>query len=363
MKALVMRSHQDLLARVPAAAAPPATLNVVSDALTAVGAHPATMTLTGSLGADWRADVTQAAEALVDQHGRVDVVHALDLWAAAVALAARRHTGAPVVVRAQSPVAFANSPASILWPVVMSAAEMLIAPTTDDAQLIKNFGVPQDRRLISPDAALIAAQDCSQAGPAVDGAAVDEAPGGRYFLGLSGAPRDEWVQEELIRALVIDPHVRLIIASPSDRDDLDRARLYRRALRRGVHQRIELCGRVSVQRTIDLVDGALALIGTRGDPSNGLAALVAMHRSRPVIALRTSGTDEALVHRSTGLLVERRAHELSEGLTEVATHRFHRLAWGVAGQDRVLNRFAADTVKKTLASAYDKATSSARQLA
>ncbi|MGL5858016.1 MAG: glycosyltransferase [Angustibacter sp.] len=353
MKALVLRSSRVVLTGLPAVSAPPAVLPAVSDALTGIGSHTTSVTLTDRPAPErWQAGVVEAADRLLEDHGPVDVVHALDLWSAAVALVARRRTGAPVVVRAQSAVAPPQSVAATLWRIVLAAADTVIAPTSQDADLLRRHGIPRSRLLTCPDVALAASRECDHAGPAVDGAAVEGSDRPSYLLGLSGAPQDEWVRRQLVRSLVIDRTLHLVIASPSDQDVRDRDRLRGLAERHGVDARIDLVGRVSAARVIELVDRSLAVVGTRCDPTSGLSAFVAMNRSRPVVAVRTAGTEEAVVDGVTGVLADREGHTLSDGLIAVAADRFHRLAWGVAGRDRIDARFGREAVAAALTHAH-----------
>ena len=107
---------------------------------------------------------------------------------------------------------------------------------------------------------------------------------------------------------------------------------------------------------LDLVDGSAAVVATRSDPSCALSALVAMHRARPVVGVRSVSADDVLVDGITGRLVD--AHEptsLAQALVDTAADPFRRLSWGLAGLDRVSSRFDRESVMASMLQAYDLA--------
>lgn len=360
MRTLVLRSNRACLDALGGFVPPPALAPALVSSLRDAGAGPVAQSrLAGSLDPQqWSADIGRLAAGLLSDHPDVELVHAMDVVAAATALSARGSSGARVVVRAQStgascgssssPVQHPDSPLRALWPVVLRAADAVLAPTAEDARAAIALGAPAPRVVLCPDAALISARDCT--GPGA-GEAHDDAP---YVLGVSGAPDQDWVRAELVTALTHDRQLRLVIASPSERDAADRRLLLQRAQAAGVQDRIQLLGQVGPQELLGWGDQARLVVATRTDPTCGLAALMAMHRARPVVAVPSASADDVLVDGVTGHLAGAGRHELSQAICAVSHDAFRRLAWGVAGQERARSRFAPDVVMRSLLSAYER---------
>jgi hypothetical protein len=320
----------------------------------------------GSGGSRLARAVAALAEPVAEAVAPADVVHALDVVSGAAALRARRETGTPVVVRLQGAARMqrakdrrgltpAERTGHDLAAVVARAADVVVVPSEPDARAAYALGATPGRVVVCPDAALLAADLC----PASEIACAPSASGGAavpYLLGLSGAPESPEVRTSLLTSLVASPHLHLVVASPDDSDLPSRNRMQEAARRLGVLERVHLVGRVSCQRVVELVDEACAVVATRSDPTCALSALVAMRRGRPVVAVSSAGADEVLVDGVTGLLAGGSAgRPLADALHLAATDRFRRFAWGAAGRDRALSRYAPELVGSTVVSAYDRA--------
>lgn len=301
--------------------------------------HVTTDVLTGDVLPDsWSTGIGRLAATVTARHGDADLVHALDVVAAAAALAARRQTGTPVVVRAQ-PVAAPSGPASVLWPLVLRAADAVLVPTTDDAEAVAHHGVPKDRVVQCLDGALVAGRVCAGAAPMQDEIDCDD-----YVLTMSGVPGDSRVLLDLVRS-TRRAGLRLVVASPDDRDSARRARLVEAVARAGDAGRVRCVGRLDAAGLVAAVDRSAAVVATRSDPSSALSALVAMHRARAVVAVDGAAARTAVVDGLTGRLVDPRARgRLGRAVEEIGAGRFRRLSWGVAGRDRVESCYAADVV-------------------
>ncbi len=190
-------------------------------------------------------------------------------------------------------------------------------------------------------------------------AAADPAPSGEgtYLLGLSGVPELASVRAGLVAALHADRALRIVLAGcADDRDHGDRRDLVGRAEDHGVADRIELREVLPAAQMLELVDGSAAVVATRSDPSSALSALVAMHRARPVVGVRSVSADDVLVDGVTGRLVD--AQEpvaLAKALVHTASDPFRRLSWGLAGLDRVSSRYDREVVMGSMLRAYDRA--------
>lgn len=329
-------------------APPPALAEEVARALRQRGDRVDVVRLQGPVVPDsWSTGVQRLATRLLTDHAGADAVHAMDVVAAAAALAARRETGARVVVRAQPGPVSRGGPLRVLWPLVLRAADAVLAPTAADVRAAVALGASADRVVRCVDGALVAAAECSAAAPMVDEVRSED-----YLLSLSGVPDDRRTIHEMLRCVVATGD-RLVVASPSARDLEARGEMLRLARRYGVQGRVEAVGRVQGAALFDLVDRCQAVLATRTQPSCGLAPLVAMHRARPVVALAGAIADEVLVDGVTGRVVDPSVpYALAGAVEDIATGRFRRLAWGVAGRDRVTSCFAEEQVVRALATAH-----------
>lgn len=305
-----------------------------------------------------RDDVAALAPVVAERSAGCELVHALDLPAAATALAARRRSGVPVVVRDQPAAresagheaATASRGTHAAWSAVLRAADGVVVPTTQDARAARAAGVPPGRVTVCADAALVAGAQC-------DEPAAGAAPSGEnaYLLGLSGVPELASVRAGLVAALHADRSLRIVLAGCADDQD-DRRDLEARAGERGVSDRIQLRAVLPSAEMLDLVDGSAAVLATRSDPSCALSALVAMHRARPVVGVHSVSADDVLVDGVTGRLVDaQETMSLAQVLVQAASDPFRRLSWGLAGLDRVSSRYDREVVMASMLQAYDRA--------
>jgi glycosyltransferase involved in cell wall biosynthesis len=263
-------------------------------------------------------------------------------------------TGRPVVVRDQPAVRQQTRRGSAhraAWSAVLRAADAVVVPTLADAHAAQAAGVEGARVTVCPDGALIASAQCATLAETPTGSAAE-----RYLLGLSGVPERATVREGLVGALRLDPTLRLVLAGwDQDASEPSRA-LLELARRHGAADRIELHAPLPPQGLLDLVDGASAVVATRGDPSCALSALVAMRRARPVVGVRSVAADDVLIDGVTGLLVEAgQPRLLTDALVETASDRFRQLSWGLAGLDRIGSRYDSEVVMDSMVRAYERA--------
>jgi D-inositol-3-phosphate glycosyltransferase len=359
MPTFLLRSGAELLAAHDCVGSPRALLAVLRARLQSCDGERSagTLTLAAPSGHDGPAprrlvdDVAQLAPVVVERTAGADLVHALDLVAAAAALAARRTTGVPVVVRDQPAVRQRSSGSlSAAWSAVLRAADGVLVPTAQDAHAAQGAGVEPARITVCPDGALVASAQC---GTLVDGPA--GAPSQRYLLGLSGVPERAAVREGLVATLRLDPTLRLVLAGTEEAPGSRRA-LLELARHHGTAERIELHDPLPSPEVLDLVDGAAAVVSTRSDPSSALSALVAMRRARPVVGVHSVAASDVLVDGVTGRLVAAdEPRRLAEVLVSTATDRFRQLSWGLAGLDRVASRYDGDAVMAAVVRAYEQA--------
>ncbi|KQX69671.1 hypothetical protein ASD06_01060 [Angustibacter sp. Root456] len=302
-----------------------------------------------------RQDVAALAPLVAERSAGCDLVHALDLPSAATALAARRSTGVPVVVHDQPAARESASHARgsrAAWSAVLRAADGVVVPTTQDARAARAAGVPSGCVTVCASAALVAGAQC-------DDPAADPAPSSAdaYLLGLSGVPELASVRAGLVAALDADRSLRIVLAGCADDGDQDRRRdLVGRAESRGVADRMDLRDVLPSVEMLDLVDGSAAVVATRSDPSSALSALVAMHRARPVVGVRSVSAEDVLVEGVTGRLVDAQdPASLARALVHTASDPFRRLSWGLAGLDRVSSRYDREVVMASILQAHERA--------
>ncbi len=348
MPTRVLQTGSSLARSLGSVPAPPRLATAVASSLRTADDAVSSATLMPATARSWRDKVGSLAAQLADD---TDHVHTLDLPSALAALQARRESRSRVVVRAQLAQPTAAGPAAALWPVVVRAADAVVAPTSADADAAVSLGADRRRVVVCPDAALVAAQVAAAGGE--PGTRDDDAP---YVLGLSGAPHDPLVRGELLRVLVVQPGLRLVLAAPSDDDLPDRRQLLQQARRAGVLERVQVLGRLTEAELAGVVDGARLVLATRSDPTCALAPLVAMHRARAVVGVRSTSTADVVVDGVTGLVTEGlHGVGLADAVTQLVRDDFRCLAWGVAGQDRVTNRYAPERVGQALVAVHEVA--------
>jgi hypothetical protein len=284
------------------------------------------------------------------------VIHAMDLVAGAAALSASRGTDRRVVIRTQ----LGGDPAGRhpAWAAVVRAADAVVVPSQADRHLIEPA-----RRLSSgdvvdcADAALVAEELFRFEGADVPpGPETNDAP---ILVGLSGIPESAATCSGIVRALGRHPRLRVRLAGcPAEKHEDARSGRLRTALeaaaeQSGVRDRLELLPALGRRDVIDLVDGSVGVLATRQTPTNGLAALIAMHRGRAVIGVRSRTVDDIVVDSVTGRLVQPGdVPGLLEAVDELLEGSYFPLAWGMAGHERVTTRYASTELIGRLVSAY-----------
>lgn len=278
-----------------------------------------------------------------------DVVHAVDLRAAAAALAARRHTGVPVVVRASSLPDSPDARVRRARLAVLRAADVVLCPTEELARGARVAGA--DRVEVVADG-LDTASWAAPSTPAADGPPT--------LVTLSGADAGGGVPAvvEALRAL---PEARLLVAGRSTEAAADSLR--RRATRAGVDDRVTDLGWLPRDRVVELIDDADVVVAPRAEGGSGVSALEAMCRAKVVVAADAPVLRDVVAEGVTGLLVPALdSSAWADALRGVLADPFRREAWGQAGQDRVTAVYDWRAVVPRLHSVYEalRTVSSAR---
>jgi glycosyltransferase involved in cell wall biosynthesis len=168
--------------------------------------------------------------------------------------------------------------------------------------------------------------------------------------------------DEVIVALRRLPGVELLVAGgPPDAAqqgepvDPDVARLRKLAESAGVADRVRLLGAVARPDVPALLRSADAVVCVPWYEPFGIVPLEAMACGRPVVAAAVGGIQDTVVDQVTGLLVPpRRPDALAAAVRRLLATPTQALAFGIAGQDRVLARYGWDRVAACTLAVYEE---------
>jgi glycosyltransferase involved in cell wall biosynthesis len=136
-------------------------------------------------------------------------------------------------------------------------------------------------------------------------------------------------------------------------DGPERPRLERLAARLGVDDRVRFLGRRD--DVADLLTACDVYVQPSRHEGLGVAALEAMAAGRPVVASRTGGLAESVVHERTGLLVPAEdPAALAESLARLLEDPALRKRLGSAGPERVTKAYSPGAMVEAYAQLYDE---------
>jgi glycosyltransferase involved in cell wall biosynthesis len=272
-----------------------------------------------------------------------DVLHALDVAAAPVALRVRRRTGVPVLVQAQvAGSEHVGERDRAAWLACLRSADVVVVPTKQDARAARSLGI-DERRLA---AVLLAA-----AGEVATNATFSGRSPDRLVSVLSG-PHAWGGTLDVVAAVSRLSDVELVVAGRSALPDAAE-RLTAVARAAGVAERVVVTGWLGEQEAVELVDRSAVVVAPRRGLTSGAVTLRAMARARPVVAVDSPVQAEIVVDGETGVLVPPGARTLlTEALAALLADPFQAEALGQAGQDRVVARFGPERTLAGLELAY-----------
>lgn len=161
----------------------------------------------------------------------------------------------------------------------------------------------------------------------------------------------------LIEAVAPLANVALVVAGEGPERDA----LLSLATRRGVGDRTQLLPWSETARLLDDVDVFVLPSQLEGFP---LSILEAMMAGRPVVATDVGSVAEAVVHRTTGLLVQAGDVDgLRSALAQLAASTDDRNRMGAAGRERALELFTAERMARRYEQLYDDILEGASQCA
>ncbi|RAS70388.1 glycosyltransferase involved in cell wall biosynthesis [Lentzea atacamensis] len=153
--------------------------------------------------------------------------------------------------------------------------------------------------------------------------------------------------DDLIAALALVPDTELVIAGgpPDLQADPEAQRLLAFAEARGVADRVHLIGHVARTDMPALLRSADVVACVPWYEPFGIVPLEAMACGVPVVASAVGGLTDTVVHGVTGVLTPPRDPKaLGRVLRRLLADRSRRMAFGIAGQDRVDARYTWDGV-------------------
>jgi glycogen(starch) synthase len=122
-----------------------------------------------------------------------------------------------------------------------------------------------------------------------------------------------------------------------------RSDLERQAVDLGVTRAVEFTGWVPPDQVPHLINRATVVVMPSRREPFGLVALQAAQMARPIVAARADGLTEVVVHRETGLLVEKDdSHALAEAIAFLLEHPGLAARMGRAARRRVEDLFSWD---------------------
>lgn len=287
-----------------------------------------------------------------------DVVHSHGWMSGLASVAAVRERGLPLVQtflglgrleRDQVGGAAATRSRVSAEQVVALRADRVLAASEADAFELVRMRVP--RRSVSVVPRGVDVDMFDPDGPALRRRSL------RPRLVTAGSLRRAGGVDDVIRALPSVPDAELLVAGgrppAGGGPDPDLVRLHHLALRVGVGARVRLLGPVQRSTMPALLRSADTVVDAPWFTAFGSVLLEAMACRRPVVATAVGGVRDIVADQITGLLVPpRRPDELARTLRAVLSEATMPEAYGIAGRDRVLARYAWPRIATATAAAY-----------
>ena len=287
--------------------------------------------------------------AALPRHGSV---HAVGCRAAVSAVAARRHTGAPVVAQVDVVPSWpgdggfhSSRPAQLGW-LALAACDAVLVESVWAQDVAVASGVQPTRVAVTH--------------PGVEVGSMCPAPrasdDGTLRVLSVGSASDVMAIRALTEAARHVPGCELVVGRVTGLDPTFAEHLRAALARDLVTQR--LGDRLSV--VTEPVDAMCADVDVVADvsatPGRGLGVLAGMAAARAVVATDVGGIGELVVHRTTGLLVPVGSPlRARDAVLELLRDPFHREAYGEAGSDRVQAIFSPARFLDTVLRAHGAA--------
>ncbi len=147
------------------------------------------------------------------------------------------------------------------------------------------------------------------------------------------------------------PQARLVIAG----DGPMLSELKNQASTLGVAESVDFPGMIDHDNIPDLINqSTVVIMSSRSEPF-GIVALEAAQMARPVVAARVGGLPEIVIHKKTGILVEKGSSaSLANAIKSILEHPDFSTQMGEAARIRARNMFSLDQYADTYDDLYKK---------
>lgn len=151
------------------------------------------------------------------------------------------------------------------------------------------------------------------------------------------------------------PKSRLVIAG----DGLARVELEKQAAELGLNGAVDFLGWVDPEDVPGLINRAtIVALPSRWREPFPLVALQAAQMARPVVAARVGGLPECIIHRKTGLLIDREdSQQLADAISFLLEHPKLAIQYGLYARKRVEEVFSVTSFLDAYDRLYKKLTS------
>ncbi len=232
---------------------------------------------------------------------------------------------------------------------VASAAAGVLAATTAEAAELARLGVPGSLVRVVPPGV-----DAGQFG---NGRAARRIATPAKLLYIGPVDADQRV-DVLIRALVELPGAELVLAAELAGIDLDDdsacKKLGKLAADLGVADRVTFIARPAEEDLPGLLRSATMLVSAARHQPLGMATISAMASGLPVIAPGTGAYADAVIDRTTGLLLPpARPELLGKTVRGLLATPMRLTGFGIAAADRAVSRYAWHRIGREAAAAYE----------
>lgn len=148
------------------------------------------------------------------------------------------------------------------------------------------------------------------------------------------------------------PSVRMVVAG----NGTARSDLQRRAVQLGIDDAIEFIGWIAPEKVPELINKATVVVmPSRWHEPFGLVALQAAQMARPVVATSVGGLPEVILHKRTGLLVEKEnSTKLAEQIAFLLENPDDAIQMGQAARQRAQRMFSLERLVDDYDALYRK---------
>jgi glycosyltransferase involved in cell wall biosynthesis len=229
-----------------------------------------------------------------------------------------------------------------------NAADLVIAPSEALAERIKGQGVRRRVEVVPTGIDLDRFEPGDRAGARAALGLPAEGPLLAYVGRLDREKNLPLLLEAFAHVSARIPEARLLLVGRGRRE----GQLRDQVARLGALDRVRFVGGVAPEDVVTYYQAADLFVFASTTETQGLAVLEAMAVGRPVVAVRASGVEEAVLDGVTGLLTAEDPSALASAAVEVLEDPGLAAKLATGGREAA-HRFAAPALASRLASLYD----------